>query len=290
MHDSSTEVPTKLDRIWSDIRAGAYDARVAKAANDAAIESIEQQRLATVVVTVRGGLQEAWSRREEMGTSSYEALATAVPPVGTGQATLSYRQVDGNQPVERIRCTHCQIRPGFGPCPRCTGVGVLIVQQPGGDNSNVIDCPACEDGFATCTVCDGSQQSVVATLRYVTIKPFATNHVIPCTCRDALLQVYPETVDPPASLVYDVESPGGQSAYRGNVASAEREYHGYAFGDTVKQARAFVRRVQAAPSFLIDTLRAYAFPYILASFAGRSQTHRVVFFVDADGNPSWVLL
>ncbi len=290
MHDSSIEIPAKLDRVRSDIRAGAYNAQVAKAANDPAIESIEQERLATVIVSVRGGFQEAWTRREEMGVPSYEALATAVPPARTDRTPLSYRQVDGNQPVERIRCTHCQIRPGFGPCPRCTGVGVLIVQQPGSDNSNVIDCPDCEDGFATCTVCGGSQQSVVAAVRYVNIKPFATNHVIPCTCRDALMQVYPETIEPPASLVYDVESPGGQSAYRGNVASAEREYHGYAFGDTVKQARAFVRRVQAAPGFLIDTLHTYAFPFILASFAGKSRTHRVTFFLDADGKPGWVLL
>ena len=49
-------------------------------------------------------------------------------------------------------------------------------------------------------------------------------------------------------------------------------------------------RVQAAPSFLIDTLGTYAFPFILATFAGKLRTHRVVFFADADGNTSWVLL
>jgi hypothetical protein len=290
VQDSLTEILGSLDRVSGELRAGAHNDSIAQVAEVPSVEATAQERLATVIVTVRGGFQEAWSRRDEMGIASYEALAAVTPPSRKGRAPLSYRKIDGDYPVERITCTHCRIRPGLGPCPRCTGVGVLLVQQPGSDNSNVVDCPDCEDGFATCTVCGGSTKSVVATVRYVNVKPFETNHVIPCVCRDAFVRAYPDTVEPPEGLAYDLESPSGQSAYRGATASAEREFHGYVFGDSVKQARAFVHRVRSAPGFLIDTLRTYAFPFVLATFVSKTGTHRAVFFVNAAGDPTSSLL
>lgn len=283
MPDSPLEILAKLDRVSGELRAGAHNDTVAQAAEVPSVEATAQERLATVIVSVRGGFQEAWSRRDEMGISSYEALAAVTPPPRRGGAPIGYRQIDGDYPVERITCTHCRIRPGFGPCPRCTGVGVLVVQQPGSDNSSVVDCPDCEDGFSTCTVCGGSTKSVVATVRYVNVKPFEVNHVIPCVCRDAFVRAYPDTAEPPEGLAYDLESASGQSAYRGAVASAEREFHGYVFGDSVRLARAFVHRVRSAPGFLIDTMRTYAFPFVLATFVSEAGTHRVVFFVDTKG-------
>ncbi len=290
MLDSLTEILGKLDRVSGELRSGAHNDSLAQAAQVPSVEATAQERLATVIVSVRGGFQEAWSRRDEMGMPSYEALAATSPPPRKGRAAIGYRQIDEGYPVERITCTHCRIRPGLGPCPRCTGVGVLVVQQPGSDNSSVVDCPDCEDGFATCTVCGGSTQSVLATVRYVNVKPFETNHVIPCACRGAIVGVFPEATDPPEALAYDLDSPGGQSAYRGAVASAEREFHGYLLGDTVKQARAFVHRVRSAPGFLIDSLRTYAFPFVLATFESKAGSHRAVFLINANGDPTSILL
>lgn len=288
MIDSPTEYLAKLDRARQSFDSSLCE-RIARAVGESSLQLVEQHRHAAIIIAVRGGFQEAWSRREEMSTDLYKKLDAVDAPARGVRVPFNFREIDRAQPIERSICSNCRIRPGFGPCPRCSGVGVLLIQQTGSEASLVQDCPACDDGFATCTVCGGSTASVQATIRYVNFKPFDTNHIVDAAHRDALQAAFPTPSFPPDELAYDVEGGGAQSAYRGQV-SLDRDYHGYPFGDAVKQARAFVQRVQAAPNFVVHDLRTYALPFVLATFASASQTFRAALFIGADGDPGVGLL
>jgi len=258
---------------------------IARAVGESSLQLVEHHRIAAVLIAVRGGFQEAWSRREELSTDLYEKLDAVDAPARGTRVPFNFRELDRAQPVQRSTCSNCRIRPGFGPCPRCSGVGVLLVQRPGSDNSTVQDCPACDDGFATCTVCGGSTESLQATVRYVNYKPFDTNHIVSAAYRDALQGAFPAPSVPPDELAYDVEGSGGQSPYRGQQVSMDRDFHGHRFDDALKQARAFVQRVQSAPNFILHELQTYALPFVLATFDSPSRTHRSVLYIGADGTP-----
>jgi len=250
---------------------------MARATLASSVTVLSIQPVATIVLAVRGGIQQAWTRQEEMGEATYQALLAETPPPKTNDRAADYRQIDNEVPVQRITCTHCRIRPGFGLCPRCQGVGVLLSDRPG--TESVLDCPDCEDGFATCTVCGGSTQSRVVTVRYVTIKPLRINHVIPCHGQEALKEAYPDKVDLPSFLAYDLES---SSAYRGTSADVGKDYFGFSFEDTIVRAKAFIDRLHSAPSFLVDSLQSFAMPYLLVHLVTRSQIRRrAVFCIDA---------
>lgn len=284
MAESPNEFLTKLDEARRTLGAGPLHERIEQALQQSDLELVDEQRIATVVVSVRGGFQESWSRREELSTALYDKLSAIAPHSRRERVPVNYREIDRREPVRTVTCTNCRIRPGFGPCPRCSGVGVLLVQRPGSDSTDVQDCPECEDGFATCTVCGGSTECVEATVRYVNFKPFDANHVVTATLREALAQAYPEGTDLPSELAFDVAGTT-QSAYRGEQGSTARDFHGYPFGDAVQQARAFVRRVEAAPNFVIHELRTFALPFVLATFTSSSRSYRAVLYVGAGGVP-----
>ena len=284
MAESPIEFLSKLDEARRTLGSGPLHERIQQALGHKDLALVDEQRLATVVVSVRGGFQESWSRREELSAELYERLTAIAPHSRRERVPVNFREIDRREPVRTITCSNCRIRPGFGPCPHCSGVGVLLLQRPGNESSYVADCPDCEDGFATCTVCNGSKECIEATVRYVNFKPFDANHIVTETMRDALGQAYPSDTDLPTELAFDVEGTS-QSAYRGEHASMARDFHGYAFGDAVKQARAFVRRVEAAPNFVIHELKTFALPYVLATFSREMQSYRTVVYIGAGGVP-----
>ena len=58
----------------------------------------------------------------------------------------------------------------------------------------------------------------------------------------------------------------------------------------IEQARAFLRRVRAAPSFLVRDLRTFAIPFVLATFATGSSTQRGALFLNAAGAIRFLLI
>jgi hypothetical protein len=50
---------------------------------------------------------------------TYGLLLRVVKKDGA-RVAFDYRELDRNQPAQRTTCTNCRIRPGFGPCPRCS--------------------------------------------------------------------------------------------------------------------------------------------------------------------------
>lgn len=246
---------------------------------------IGQRPRAAVLFLVRGGLQEAWSRQEELAAELYEKLDAVSARQAGERVPANFRELDRDQPIEWIQCTNCRIKPGFGPCPRCSGVGVLLERHANSDNSYVTDCPDCEDGFAVCTVCGGTQRTVRATVRYVNIKPLDANHVVgeavDGNLRSVLEMAYPGMTTPPDALAIDLEA--GSSAYRGRVAGAQADFRGYAFGEGIGLARAFERRVQAAPNLQLYELKTFALPFVDVVVARGDREARAVLFIDSEG-------
>lgn len=288
MGDSSISVLSALELARASMSRGGLDQEVARSAGRDRVKFATQDRWAGVVVAVDGASQEAWSRREELSESLYQKLAATRPPDPAETLSASFRELDTSQPVRAETCTNCRIRPGFGPCPRCSGVGVLLVRHPNGDTSTVEDCPECEDGFSTCTVCGGSTKAVVATVRYVDRKPLRSYHLALAPEFAYLKEVigwgYPDPFEMPEELAVDLERDATTSAYRGAQPGMLSEFRGFRLGDAAQRAWAFVRRVKAAPNFVVRSMRTFVLPFVVASFESSGEPVRIVLFATHDGS------
>ncbi len=289
MHDVKESVWDVLERTCKAMAAGALNADIATSAGRSGATYSSHDRWAGILLVAEGATEESWARREELSTDLYQELATMRGPSPAETLSASFREIDTSQPVEPITCTSCRIRPGFGPCPRCSGVGVLLVRTMSNDTTAVEDCPECEDGFAPCTACGGSTRAIAATVRYVDRKPMhATQLVLPepvSHLRDVLLGGFPDPSSVPPDLLLDLEGKVTSSAYRGSRPGGWTDYRGYRLDDAVRRAEMFVRRVRNAPRFVLRELRSYALPFVVARFETADDVLRIVLYVDSGGIP-----
>ncbi len=292
MTQSSTSLLEILERSRAALATGALDEDVAQSAGVGAARYVAQERWAGIIVAAQGANEQGWSRREELSSELYEKLAASHGPPISEALAASFRELDTSQPVQPTTCTNCRIRPGFGPCPRCSGVGVLLVQSPTGNTSSVDDCPECEDGFATCTVCGGSTRTISATVRYVNRTPLAAQHlVLPNAVADlagTLRGAFSAPGEIPAELAIELEADESATAYRGAQPGAMTDFRGYSLGDAARRALGFARRVRVAPNFLLRDLRTFAMPFITAAFSTSGSPVRIVMFVDTTLTPRFV--
>jgi len=287
MREGKMSIWDVLEQTCKAMAAGALNADIAASADCGSATYSSHDRWAGILLVAEGATEESWTRREELSTDLYRELSSTRGPSPAEALSATFREIDTSQPIEPITCTNCRIHPGFGPCPRCSGVGVLLVRNMSNDTTAVEDCPECEDGFAPCTVCGGSTRAIAATIRYVNRTPLrATQLVLPeavGNLRDVLLWGFPDPSSVPADLLVDLEGKATSSAYRGAQPGGWTGYRGYRLDDAGRRAEMFARRVRNAPHFVLRELRTYALPFVVARFATTGDALQIVLYVDAEG-------
>jgi hypothetical protein len=218
--------------------------------------------------------REEWTKDVEVSETLFERLAAEpdiAPPEGRVEA--EQRRVDGAR-AKRVSCTHCGVRPGLGPCPRCMGTGVVA---GAGNNPEFKECPNCDRGFIECSVCGGTRRVVVAPMRHVNDQVIAIHElVLPALherVEEAARGLFATAGGPIASHEHDPEPAFAQAAYRGAQAASAGEFHGFAFGDA--STRAVERRARFAygEGMFNATVKCYAQPFLVARWkvgAGRA--------------------
>lgn len=237
--------------------------------------------LAGVLVVGRALRRETWLEPVEISEALFERLSKGAPiepPVGQDERDQS--QLDAAS-AKRADCTHCGVRPGLGPCPRCTGTGLIARND---QNAPVwLDCPDCDRGFVTCTVCEGTRRMIAAQLRHVHDHPVVLRRLVlpelPEWLDEAVRDLFASAGEPAAELAHDPEPTFSAAAYRGAMAASAAAFHGHTLGKANQEAY----DLRAAFAYAKDTtnaaVRCYAQPFVIGRWHVRGMDRTAVFLV-----------
>jgi hypothetical protein len=200
--------------------------------------------------------RESWEQEVELAPPAFERYPTTTPPVPEDFRAAGYQLVDAARGTTRGKCKNCFLSPGTIICTRCFG------NADGQDGP----CVYCNGMPVTCSVCEGSGETVRATLRHVNDRPVAV--------RRAFLPALPDSV---AADIAAIVEPGGErasrqfalqanvveSAYRGASALRAPEYRGHQFGVALDAALQAERELDRYTDVVKREVRAYAWPILV---------------------------
>ena len=237
-------------------------------------------RLAAIVFAADVLRRGAWSKEVELAVPLYERYATEMPIEPGVFADQSYKYVDTQRPARKGRCTSCAIVRGKEPCIHCGASGRNDVNAA---------CEYCERGYVVCSVCDGSVETVRATIRHVNDRPVSIRRAFVPTMEAAptpaaLFQAFLDAqADPPPSLRFELQATVVHSAYRGASAVRAPEFHGHSFDDALPRALDAAKELARYRDAVKSDVRAYAWPFLVLH---RAAAHpAAVLFHDASGAP-----
>ncbi|MBL8610119.1 MAG: hypothetical protein JNL38_22480 [Myxococcales bacterium] len=241
-------------------------------------------KLAAVLVSGRATRRDSWSEDVEISEALFAKLA-AEPPIEPPKGTepREQRRLDGASAIRAV-CTHCGVRPGLGPCPRCTGTGRLLL--PGDDGGGAArDCPDCDRGFVTCTVCEGTRAMVKAKLLHVTDHVVALHQLVlpdlPEWLEDPVRDMFAGAGDGLPEHAHDPEPSFTAAAYRGAQAASEQSFHGFAFGKANAAANELRARFAYGEGTSGASVKCYARPFLVARYHLRGVDRTVVVLLDS---------
>lgn len=212
-------------------------------------------------VTLHARVQRREVREESMELSQavVKVMQRGMPPVPEQFATMS-RTVLGT--IDKtVPCTLCGVRPGFGPCPRCVGTGVIAAR------GGMVDCPDCEEGWTTCTTCDGVRQVVIAKVRHVDDHDVEIRHTfLPLTTsrlEESLLDAFVAD-EPDECLRFDLDLRSNNAPYRsaGDDVVRDNAFLGYRFAESIDRARKAVARLGGTGEWVREEVHAFARPFL----------------------------
>ena len=237
-------------------------------------------RLAAIVFAADVLRREAWSREVELAVPLYERYATEMPIEPGPFVAQSYKYVDTQRPARKGRCTSCAIVRGREPCIHCGASG---------RNDARMACAYCERGYVACSVCDGSVETVRATIRHVNDRPMSMRRAFLPQVQAAraavtLLQEFLDAqTEPPPALRFELQATVVHSAYRGASAVRAPEFHGHEFDDALPRALDAAKEVARYRDAVKSDVRADAWPFLVLH---RDAAHAsAVLFHDASGEP-----
>ncbi len=205
--------------------------------------------LAALTLSARIQRREVSTQRIEIAAARIEKMRRTPRPA----AVPSSHAVLGNV-LERRACTLCTVRPGFGPCPFCTGTG----------------CDECEgQGFTKCTACDGAREIAIAELHMIDDRELRLRATyapsVPLSLDALLREAIDDSVDPPDALTFDLDRSSVFAPYREARVDAD-SFEGHSFGDALLRARAQLERIREGGQQLEEELHAWARPFLLLTW------------------------
>lgn len=244
-------------------------------------------KLAAIVLVRRVLVRRSWREDVEMPKAAAEALPVEPPVVAEDWSPREHTYRVGVPGA--MRCTHCPIRPGFGPCAVCVGTG----KRPtfASDNPMAMVRCDCDGGFVRCTRCDGSATSYRVTLEHASDKTiFDRQTFVPSLVgsltNDVRWKI--DAVDAPEALRFELTPTLVQSAYRGAMSAAQPTFEGYDFLDAYARATSTLRASQAVAGGLRREDAAYAWPFLCLRYEVEGRFLDVAVVPDKDGNWSAV--
>lgn len=251
------------------------------------LEGLAPERVEPWAAVVAWGhrvVREHWSKETELGERLFARLQSAsVRGAGTS-AAQQFQELDRARPPVPQRCSNCTLRPGLAPCLSCVGTGFLSRSYE--DGTDTMTPCGCDSGFATCTVCDGSTKTVLASVRYVIDTPSQERRLF-----------VPEPAKlPPHTLSFALTSPGLlNDAHRMNPAPAARAYayrdaapegvapfHGFPFGGAAASALRWADAFgSGAHAVQLDF---WAVPFFLLHFTLKNSVVRLVAWRTTQGS------
>lgn len=229
----------------------------------AAYTPSEVLALSAVYLAGRGVRRDSWSRTGEVSERELERLSQ-VEGVAARLVERSFQIVDDPKTAIAAQCTHCGVRPGFGPCTRCIGTGRLLRRV--GDDESWVDC-GCDQGFVRCTQCGGTQRVFAVTIRFITDTVLKVEEwAVPNAANAALAALRalgtPQTT---AGFSCELESTPLESAYRGASTMKTPSFFGFELLDAAERARDRLARVQTSLSAV--QAESFAVPFFLLRYA-----------------------
>jgi hypothetical protein len=245
-----------------------------------ALTPVASSKLAAIVLVRRVLVRRSWREDVEVPKTAAEALPVEPPAVADDWAPREHTYRVGVP--EPMRCTHCAIRPGFGPCAVCVGTG----WRPSlGDDPGMVRCD-CDRGFVRCTRCGGSATSYRVTLEHASDKTiFDRQTFVPSlvgTLTNDVRQKI-DAADVPEALRFELAPTLVQSAYRGAMSAAQPTFEGYDFLDAYPRAIATLRASQAIAGDLRREDAAYAWPFLCLRYEVEGRFLDVAVVPDKDG-------
>ena len=253
----------------------AIDASVA-AAQAIAREPVETRKLAGIVLHADVLRRESWEEEVELPPALFERYPTSTPDVPEHFRAEGYQLIDASRGAKHAKCKNCFLSPGTILCTRCFG-------QPTPDEGT---CVYCNGAPVTCTMCDGSGETVRATLRHVNDRPVAVRRAFVPALPEAVAALVAAVVDasvtPPAAQQFALQANVVESAYRGASALRAPEYRGHQFGEALDAALAAERELDRYTDVVKREVRAYAWPILLLRFS-EPDDRWIAVLDDADG-------
>ncbi len=222
-----------------------------------------ERALAAVTVVARMQRREERTERLELAPSRAATLERAVP--GLPSEFLDRRHHVLARIVARKRCTLCAVRPGFGPCPYCTGTG----------------CAECEGGWSPCTTCDGTREIALSDVRFVedrSVTLVATYTAsLPAWVEAVLRETFDVAADPPDVLAFELERPTAFAPYR-VVQRAEESNTllGHSYEEPLRHARRAIASMRAAGEVSREDVRAWIRPFLYVEWNDDPESPMVV--------------
>lgn len=239
---------------------------------------------AAIVLQIDGLRREAWTDDVELSERLFAEYPKGFPPAPDRTRPASYKVIDDEVPAVRQRCMNCVLRPGFSPCVRCGGTGVIYEV---GDSPLMTRCPDCHFGFSRCTTCEGTTVSVRARVRYVNDSPVNLRQLfvpeLPKTIRSYVEGQISASLEWPEVLRFEPEPAMVGTAYRGASAVREPDFHGFFFGDALMRTTGSI--AQSTRDLVGSEVRAYGVAILWLVYEAVEGTSHMAFFSQPDG--SW---
>lgn len=234
------------------------------------------QRVAAIVLEADFLRRDTWDEEVELAPPLFERYPRDMPAPPTDFRAAGYQLVDAGRPSRRARCGNCFLSPGTVMCARCFG-------QPRMDEG---PCSYCNGDEVTCSLCEGTGETVRATIRHVNDRPIAVRRTLlpalPAAVRACVEAVVAEVHAPPEAHRFALQANVVESAYRGASAVRAPEFGGHVFGDALAAAIDVVAELDRTTTHVVRRdVRAYAWPLLVVAVDGAEGT--VALLHDAAG-------
>lgn len=227
-------------------------------------------RAVAILITGRAVQRSSWSDEVEVSEPDFERLLGETPPTPDVDDLngAKFRTLDPKSRAARVqRCSACQFAPKNNRCLRCNGTGRVTT---GGDQTE--KCSACDNGVARpCPTCNGTRRAVSVKIVFGedVVRHFA--HIflpeVPAPLREPLTRFFKARGAVPDVLSIDLADDfAAADAYRGRRSRAE--VRGHRADAALALARTYADRVTRLPAVAAVQVAAFAWPFVIGSYAG----------------------
>lgn len=220
-----------------------------------AVQPVEQQRLALLVVHAAVVRRTSWTEEE---VRPVPGLALGEPPPPEDFETRHHVRVDAR--LGELPCAACKETPGLRRCRICGGKGMV-----GRNNCS------CDKGHIPCPTCEGTGRNKRVRLRYYTDAPglmceaYMPSQVgfVPGLFKlESTMEsdIGFQSAMPEALRCHDLTGKVSGTAYRGGERRVSPDFLGHEFGDAIDKAIAGLSAFTAGA--VRYDIRAYAWPFL----------------------------